>query len=79
VSGFPRTPVDYTNNQRMSRATVQTDAGATGWDLADTADPQFLNLDGRPTTTVTFVVQSVYPGTKYNDVTVAEVNFSELA
>jgi hypothetical protein len=78
VSGFARSTTDYTNNQRMARASVQTDAGTKSWKLADTWEVQSLDLDPAPVTSVTFVVEEVYLGTRYKDVTVSEVVFSEL-
>jgi hypothetical protein len=77
VSGFAKSTTDYTNNHRMKRATVKTDSATMSWQLADTAEPQSLGLDGTSTTTVTLVVEEVYRGTRFNDVCVSEATFSE--
>jgi hypothetical protein len=46
--------------------------------MADKGDPQTLDLDGAPTTKVTFVMLETYPGTKFEDVCITEVTFDEF-
>jgi ribosomal protein L37E len=77
VNGFARSPTDFTNNQRVRTMRVRTDAAERTWNLPDKADPQVVDLDGAPTTTVTFVIDAVYPGTKFTDVCITEVRFDE--
>ncbi len=75
VNGFARSPVDYRNNERAARFLVRSDSGSRRWELQDTSEPQTLDLDGRPTAAVAFVVEAVYPGIRYEDVTITEVAF----
>lgn len=79
INGFTRSPVDYTNNHRVKRMKVKTDAGEKDWSMADTGDPQSLTFDGTPTKKVTFVMEDTYPGTKFKDVCITEVAFEEYA
>jgi len=78
VNGFTRSPVDFTNNHRVKRMKVRTDAGEKDWSMADKEDPQTLEFDGKPTTKVTFVMEDTYPGTKFKDVCISEVTFDEF-
>jgi len=78
VNGFTRSPVDFTNNHRVKRMKVRTDAGEKDWSMADKEDPQTLEFDGTPTTKVTFVMEDTYPGTKFKDVCISEVTFDEF-
>jgi ribosomal protein L37E len=78
VNGFTRTPADYTNNHRVKKMTVRTDATEKQWSMADKGDPQTLDLDGAPTTKVTFVMVETYPGTRFEDVCITEVTFEEF-
>jgi hypothetical protein len=79
VNGFARSPADFTNNQRITKMRVQTEAAQREWTVKDSADPQSLDLDGAPTKTVTFVVEATVAGTKFKDVCITEVTFDELA
>jgi hypothetical protein len=77
VNGYARTPTDYHNNQRVARFTVLTATATQSWALRDTADPQSLDQDFGSVAAVTFVVEAVYPGTKFKDLAVTEVGFYE--
>jgi ribosomal protein L37E len=78
VNGFTRSPVDYTNNHRVKKMKVRTDAGEKEWSMADTGDLQTLALDGAPTTKVTFIMAETYPATRFQDVCITEVTFDEF-
>jgi hypothetical protein len=78
VNGFARSPKDFTNNHRVKRMAVRTDAGEKVWTMADKSEPQTLGLDGAPTTKVTFVMQDTFPGTTFKDVCITEVTFEEF-
>jgi Nicotine adenine dinucleotide glycohydrolase (NADase) len=78
VNGWARSPADFQNNQRVARASVNTDAGTTIWRVRDTAEPQTLELDPEPTSLVTLVIQEVYPGERFRDLAVTEVAFEAL-
>jgi ribosomal protein L37E len=77
VNGFAKSPVDYTNNQRITKMRVKTDKGEREVPVVDSADPQTFDLDGTATKTVTFVVLATVPGTKFKDVCISEVMFDE--
>jgi ribosomal protein L37E len=77
VNGFARSPTDFTNNHRVKKMKVRTDAGEKEWSMADTADPQSLTVDGAPTAKVTFIMMETYPGTRFEDVCISEVTFEE--
>lgn len=78
VNGWARSPEDYENNQRVARATVQTDAGARTWRLRDTAEPQTIELNPVATSLVTLVVEEVYEGERFRDLAITEVSFEQL-
>jgi hypothetical protein len=78
VNGFARSDTDFTNNHRVQKMRVRTEAAEHSWNMADTYDPQSLGLDGVPTSTVTFVIEATYPGNKFKDVCITEVTFDEL-
>lgn len=77
VNGFAKSPVDFANNQRITRMRIKTDNGASEVPVRDTADPQAFDLDGAATKTVTFVVLATVPGTRFKDVCISEAMFDE--
>jgi hypothetical protein len=77
INGYARSATDYGNNQRVARLAVNTDSGASTWQVRDTSDPQTLDLAAVPTRAVTFVVEAVYTGTRYKDLAITDVSFDE--
>jgi hypothetical protein len=79
VNGYAKSPVDFTNNQRITKMRIKTDKGEREVPVADTADPQTFDLDGATTKTVTFVILATVPGTAFADACISEVMFDERA
>jgi ribosomal protein L37E len=77
VNGYAKSPVDYTNNQRVTKMRIRTDKGEREVPVVDSADPQTFDLDGAATKTVTLVVLATVPGTKFKDVCISEAMFDE--
>ena len=78
INGFARSNTDFTNNHRVQKMRVRTASAERAWSMTDTFEPQSLDLDGAPTSTVTFVIEATYPGTKFQDVCLTEVTFDEF-
>lgn len=75
VNGDARTPEDFANNQRIARLKVSGGSWTAQWELKDTSDPQTLDVDTDALDAVTFEVEEVYRGTRFEDLAVSEVAF----
>jgi hypothetical protein len=78
VNGYAKSATDFTNNQRITKMRIKTDAGSREVPVADSMDPQSFDLDGAATKAVTLVVLATVPGTTYKDVCISEAMFDEL-
>lgn len=77
VNGYAKSPVDYTNNQRITKMLIRTDKGDREVAVVDSVEPQSFDVDGSVTNKVTLVVLATVPGTKFKDVCISEAVFDE--
>lgn len=75
VNGSAKNARSFTDNERIARALVRTEAAETAWSLPDSSEPQVLDLEPGETSWVTFVVEETYPGDRWPDLAVTEVAF----
>jgi len=81
VSGYARTPGEYREHGRPKTIEIRfPDGTATVETLADEPTVQRIgSLGGHDISEVTVVVTDTYPGTKYDDVAIAEVEIGSVA
>jgi hypothetical protein len=76
VNGHERPPdVGFDANARVQDATLATDAGSVRITLDDSFDVQGTTLDFGTTDSFTLRVDSVYPGTEFDEVALTDVAF----
>ncbi|MEJ3750439.1 hypothetical protein WEI85_45175 [Actinomycetes bacterium KLBMP 9797] len=75
VNGDGRSAQDYTNNERAARVRLSSGSWSAGWDLRDAVDPQALDIDTGPVSSVTLAVEATYPSTRFPDLAISEVAF----
>lgn len=75
VNGYASTPELFKENARIRAAVLVTDAGRFPVTLPDVADRQDITMDFGRSASLVIEVVSVYPGTKYEDLAVTEVEF----
>lgn len=76
VNGFARSERDFANNERVARFLVRgDDAFRAQWNVADTAEPQQVDLPSPTVTTLTLEVEGVYPGARFPDLAISELAF----
>ncbi|GAB2681787.1 zinc finger Ran-binding domain-containing protein [Thalassiella azotivora] len=68
----------FAANHRVAGARISGDSGSVEVTFADTRDPQVVDADLGPTSTVTIEVLSVYQGARYDDVAISEMGFLAL-
>jgi len=75
TNGYTKSNDVYAWNARVREMIVVTDQGEFTFTLADTQSPQMLIADFGETGSVTLKIVSVYPGTKYEDCAITDVQF----
>lgn len=80
MAGFGGDESIYFENNRAKTITLRYDAREVGvLELEDTYTMQFFELPEEPVSQIDFMITEVYPGSKYSDTCLAEVDFwSEL-
>jgi Double zinc ribbon len=75
VNGDGRGAEDYQSNERATRLRLSSGGWSQGWDLRDTGDPQSLDIDPGPISTLTLAVEAVYLSSRFPDLAISEVTF----
>lgn len=75
VNGSAKSTRSFRDNERIARLTVRTDRAQTPWTLADSPQPQSLDLAPARTATVTLLVEKTIKGERWPDLAVSEVSF----
>jgi hypothetical protein len=75
VNGYASTPELFKENARIRAAVLVTDSGRFPVTLPDVADRQEITVEFGRTASLVIEVVSVYPGMKYEDLAVTEVEF----
>ena len=78
TNGYTKSDDVFAWNARVREIIVITDQGEFTFTLADTQAPQPLTADFGETATVTLKIVSVYPGTKYEDCAITDVQLWSL-
>lgn len=76
VNGFASTPELFKENARMRNVVFVTDTARLPVTLPDSSARQELNLAFGRTGFVVIEVVSVYPGSKYEDLALSEIDFT---
>jgi len=72
--GFDKDATLFAANNRVKRATIRFSTGESiELDFADSRGMQVRDITAGETTLVTVVIDEVYPGSKYDDTSVAEI------
>ncbi|HEU5015580.1 MAG TPA: protein kinase [Roseiflexaceae bacterium] len=72
--GFDREPKIFAANNRVRRATCRFSDGSTRTlEFQDHGGVQSLSLPATTTISLTIVIEAIYPGAKYDDTAIAEV------
>ena len=75
INGYAKSAELHADNGRIRGVAVATDTGTFQATLSDTADRQRLDRDFGLTRTVTVQVTSIYPGARYTDLALTEIEF----
>lgn len=78
INGYDKVVNDldlFEANARIRALHVETDAGSTAGELTDTREPQSLNGPFGPGCRFRIVVDSIYPGSEFEDVALSEITF----
>lgn len=78
VNGYDKVVNDldlFEANARIRGLRVETDAGTTPGELTDTREPQSLPGPFGPSCRFRLIVDSVYPGSEFEDVALSEITF----
>jgi hypothetical protein len=84
INGYDKVAEDgsdrWLQNSRIAQLTVTGDAGQSqSLSLDDVRTEQMLELTfAQPTTSIRFTIDAVYPGERWEDVTISEVRFDVL-
>lgn len=81
VPGFARDSEIYNQNKRVKKLKVKfkDEKGDfqdfAEYDLPDKYGMQFFDFEGEETKGIKFIIEDVYPGSKYEDLCIAEIDF----
>jgi hypothetical protein len=75
VNGYVKTAELRADNSRIRGVLITTDSRTLHATLADTASRQRLDRDFGATRTITLRVTSIYPGARYTDLALTEIQF----
>ena len=78
VNGYDKVSGDldlFDANARIRGLRVETDVGSTPGELTDTREPQSLKGPFGPSCRFRIVVESIYPGSEFDDVALSEIAF----
>lgn len=78
VNGYDKTVDDldlFDANARVRDVTIETDESSTDVQLDDSREPQSIDGPDEPACRVRLLIDSVYEGTRFEDVAVSEIMF----
>ncbi|MGH8902844.1 MAG: NADase-type glycan-binding domain-containing protein [Egibacteraceae bacterium] len=76
VNGYGKSADLFNANARIQTATITTAAGSKDLILSDTSAVQVLAIPSGPTTFLRLKINSVFAGTRHEDLLVSEVQFT---
>jgi hypothetical protein len=75
INGYAKRPDLFQRNARIRVATITTAAGSATALFKDTRGFQEIQFRQGQTSFVTITIDSVYPGTRYEDTLLSEIEF----
>ena len=75
INGYAKDDRIWNGNARIREATVTTDAGSFPIELVDSPEQQSVRRDFGRTSTLALRVDSVYPGDRWTDLGLSEIEF----
>lgn len=75
INGYASNPTLFQQNARLRNVVLVTEAGRFPFTIGDVFDRQQFDIDFGRTSSLVIEVVSVYPGTKYEDLALSEIEF----